>query len=236
MKHTYIGTDLESMSFAKNYHRWILEQFRPYLGKRLVEVGAGTGNFSELLATLEPDALTLVEPSMMARKLRTRFSNPLFHKVQIFDSLFREVSEDIRSCRPDSIIYVNVLEHIEDDRSELDAVCTTLRPGGRIFVFVPAHQWLYGEFDRSVGHYRRYKRNDLEEKCTSAGFRILHSIYFDLIGIVPWWIKFRLIKSNHLTPGSVRIYDRHFIPIIRYVETILAPPIGKNILLIAEKC
>ncbi len=235
MKPTYVGTDLLAMSYAENYHHWILEQFRPFLGKRLVEVGAGTGNFSELLISLSPDYLALVEPSMLVEKLRTRFAKSEFSQVRFFDSLFCEASRDIRRFDPDSIIYVNVLEHVEDDRKELEAVSDTLQTGGRIFIFVLAHQWLYGEFDRTVGHFRRYSRTELEGICTAAGFRIALSKYFDFAGIVPWWIKYRLIKSSNLTPKSVRLYDKYVVPITRFLDRVSTAPTGKNILLIGEK-
>lgn len=235
MKPVYIGTDLEAMSFAPNYHRWILDAFRPFLGKRLVEVGAGTGSFSALLAETEPESLDLVEPSSMTDRLQKRFTNSDASKMRIFDSLFIDASKEIKSRRPDSIIYVNVLEHIEDDDAELAAVQETLEPGGRIFIFVPAHQWLYGAFDKSVGHFRRYTKPDLERKCLSAGFRILISTYFDLAGIAPWWIKYRLLKSSNLSPSSVRLYDKYIVPLSRRLDRTTSAPTGKNILLIGEK-
>ena len=235
---SYEGTDLESMSFALNYHRWILELFAPYMGSRLVEVGAGTGSFSELILERKPESLTLVEPSgemysFLDRRAREWAAGA---DVETRNSLFGAVAEELRTeRRPDSIIYVNVLEHVPDDEAELRAVHRTLAPGGRVFIFVPAFGWLYGGFDQRVAHVRRYTRPELEAKCVAAGFKVLKSIYFDFAGVAPWWVKYRLLKSDSMEPGLVKLYDRCVVPFVKVAERIVPPPLGKNILLVAEK-
>jgi SAM-dependent methyltransferase len=235
---SYEGTDLESMSFALNYHRWILELFAPYMGSRLVEVGAGKGSFSELILERGPESLTLVEPSRemyavldaRAREWAARAD------VETRNDVFGAVAEEVSARRrPDSIIYVNVLEHVPDDEAELRAVNRALPAGGRLFVFVPAFRWLYGGFDRRVAHVRRYTRPELEAKCAAAGFRVLKSVYFDLAGVAPWWVKYRLLKSDSMEPGLVKLYDRCVVPFAKVAERLVPPPLGKNILLVAEK-
>lgn len=230
-KHGYAGKDLEAMSFAVNYHRWILSIFEPYLGKRIVEVGAGTGSFSELLLERRWESLTLVEPSTaMYEQLKQRMGES---NVQIHNDFFERVAHEIE--RPDSIIYVNVLEHIEDDVRELDVINQTLDAGGRVFIFVPALRWLHGSMDRQLDHFRRYARAELEKKCVAAGFRVITSRYFDVLGVVPWWVKYKLLRSNAMEPGAVRFYDQRVVPVARVLESGIRPPIGKNVLLIGEK-
>ncbi|HEX3559044.1 MAG TPA: class I SAM-dependent methyltransferase [Pyrinomonadaceae bacterium] len=234
----YEGRDLEAMSFAENYHRWILEIFEPYLGSRLVEVGAGTGAFSELILGRRPESLSLVEPSEeMYRILRGRVAGlETATQVSTYNSIFAQVADEIDGVRrPDSIIYVNVLEHIADDEAELKIVRRALCDGGRAFIFVPALPWLYGSFDERIGHCRRYTKGELEEKCRRAGFRVLRSEYFDLAGILPWWIKYRLLRSRKMEAGGVKFYDRFVVPAIKLAETTIPPPVGKNIVLIGEK-
>jgi SAM-dependent methyltransferase len=234
----YVGKDLEAMSFAVNYHRWILASFAPYLGRRVVEVGAGTGSFSELLLEQRPQSLSLVEPSasmfaQLSENVQQRFGSV---DCQLYNETFDRVAAQIRARQqPDSIVYVNVLEHTADDENEIRVIGETLGPGGRVFIFVPALSWLYGSFDREINHYRRYSRADLERKCRAAGFRILESRYFDLLGVLPWWLKYRVLQSNKMEPGAVRFYDRRVVPMARRVEALVAPPLGKNILLVAEK-
>ncbi|HEX8284160.1 MAG TPA: class I SAM-dependent methyltransferase [Pyrinomonadaceae bacterium] len=234
----YAGRDLESMSFARNYHRWILDLFAPYLGRRVVEVGAGTGSFSELLLARGTESLTLVEPSEgMHRLLVERVGSAHARsRVRVFNDTFASVARRVaEEERPDSVVYVNVLEHVEDDEAELRLVRDVLAPGGRAFVFVPALRWLYGSFDRQVGHRRRYTRAELEAKCGRAGFRVLRSVYFDAAGVLPWWLKYRVLRSEKMEPAAVKFYDEFCVPVVRRVEALVPPPVGKNVLLVAEK-
>jgi SAM-dependent methyltransferase len=235
---TYAGRDLESMSFARNYHRWILGMFAPHLGRRVVEVGAGTGSFSELLLARGPESLTLVEPSEEMHRLLVEHvgRRPTRTRVRIHNDTFARVARRlVGEERPDSVIYVNVLEHVEDDEAELRLVADALAPGGRAFIFVPAFRWLYGSFDRQVGHRRRYTRGELEAKCGRAGFDVRRSAYFDAAGVLPWWLKYRLLRSEKMEPAAVRFYDSFCVPVLRRVEAVVPPPVGKNVLLVVEK-
>ncbi len=233
----YIGKDLEAMSFAVNYHKWILEEFRPFLGSDIVEVGAGTGSFSELLLKEKPGNLSLVEPSEMFEHLTRNLSQTkTVTKISLYRSIFLDASDKIfKKTPPDTIIYINVLEHIEDDLAELQTIYQTLEKKGYCLIFVPALMGLYGEFDRMVGHYRRYSKKDLEEKCRSVGFEIVLSKYFDFAGILPWFVKYKIFRSDKLSPGAVTIYDKIVVPLARRIEALVHVPLGKNILMVVRK-
>jgi hypothetical protein len=235
----YAGRELEAMSEASNYRRWILGIFEPHLGRHLVEVGAGLGSFSDLiLSNHSCESLALVEPSReMYKQLDARVRQmPESSRVCTYHASFPDAAPLIKAERsPDSIIYVNVLEHIEDDEVELGAIHTTLSDHGRVFLFVPALPWLFGAFDERVGHHRRYTKGELEGKLKRAGFQIVVSSYFDLPGIAPWWIKYRLLRSTKMKPGAVRFYDRYIVPAARRFEAVIQPPLGKNIIVVAEK-
>lgn len=236
---SYTGRELEAMSWAINYHRWILEIFRPYLGQHIVEVGAGFGSFSELiLSEHDFQTLSLVEPSQnMYEHLSDHVRKSYLGKnVETYHGTFIEAAPIIRSQKTvDSILYVNVLEHIADDQRELEAVRETLSNSGHVFLFVPALSWLYGPFDRRVGHIRRYTKSEVEDKLLRTGFKIVRSAYFDFPGIVSWWFKYRVMKSATMENGAVKFYDRFIIPPVRWIETRIPPPIGKNVLAIAQK-
>jgi SAM-dependent methyltransferase len=235
----YPGRELEAMSEASNYHRWILGIFAPYLGRHLVEVGAGLGSFSELILENHAcETLSLVEPSgemyqQLAARARCLPASP---RVLTYQANFPEAAPLIAASNPlDSVIYVNVLEHIADDEVELAAIHDALSDRGRVFLFVPALRWLYGAFDERVGHVRRYTKGELEAKLRRAGFRPIVSRYFDLPGVAPWWIKYRLLKSATMEPRAVRFYDRYIVPVARRCESLINPPVGKNVIVIAEK-
>jgi SAM-dependent methyltransferase len=233
----YPGKDLEAMSFAVKYHRWLLDEFRPFVGKNIVEVGAGKGSFSEMLLDTGPERLCLVEPSEMFDELRMNIAaSRNGTQVSFFHSIFESAKPEITSTdRPDTIIYVNVLEHIEDDERELGLIRESLVEGGRCLIFVPAMRALFSEFDRDLGHFRRYRKGELEIKVREAGFKVLCSKYFDLAGVAPWFVKYRILRSRSLGGGAVSLYDNLVVPIMRHVESAISPPIGKNILLVAEK-
>jgi 2-polyprenyl-3-methyl-5-hydroxy-6-metoxy-1,4-benzoquinol methylase len=226
----YPGKELEAMSFAVNYHRWIVDEFEPYLGSEVAEVGAGIGSMSRLILAKPVRRLHAFEPSrnmfpMLAQGLRGEARatpvNDFFgakHAGQGFDS----------------ILYVNVLEHVEDDRAELANAWQALKPGGHLLVFVPALQWLYSEFDRQVGHFRRYGRAALVKNAQAAGFAIVKARYFDAAGVLPWYINFVLLRRP-MGGGSVSLYDKVAVPASRFLESIVPPPIGKNVLLVARK-
>lgn len=236
-KVVYVGKDLEAMSFAVNYHRWIFEDISAHLGKNIVEVGAGIGSFSEMLLECDPDTLSLVEPSGLYGRLTETFAgNGRRTDIDTYHAIFADVRNEIFSKNvPDTIIYINVLEHIEDDLGELKLIHQTLKAGGKCVLFVPALQALYGNFDRKLGHFRRYRKRELENKCEAAGFTVLKSNYFDFAGVVPWFVKYRLLRSEEIGGAAVDLYDRLVVPIFKRIESAVKVPIGKNILLIAEK-
>lgn len=226
------------MAFAIRYHRWILQVFEPFLGKHVVEVGAGTGSFSALLLERPLKSLHLVEPSSAMHKIlsATMATRSGATQIKTYEAYFSEVADTIKAIEPpDSIVYVNVLEHVPDDEAELRVIFQTLRTGGRLFAFVPALQCLFSRMDRELGHHRRYSLDELRAKCLGAGFKILQANYFDVLGIVPWWVKYRLLGSNKMEPGAVSLYDKCVVPISRTIETLVSPPVGKNLILIGEK-
>jgi len=238
----YPGRELEAMAQASNYHRWIIRLFAPYLGQHLVEVGAGLGSFSELiLENHQCQTLSLVEPSAeMYQQLAVNASSLTRNlpgtRVNTHHANFVAAAPLIKKQQaPDSIIYVNVLEHIADDELELETMQQTLAPNGRVFLFVPALPWLYGAFDERVGHVRRYTKRALERKLKQSGFKPLMSTYFDSVGIAPWWIKYCLFRSEKMEPAGVRFYDRFVVPAVSRMESVIRPPLGKNIIVVAEK-
>ena len=228
----YDGRDLEITSFAKKYHEWIASLFRGFLGKRVAEIGAGSGNFSQLLMREPIEELVAVEPSRNIYPILKR-NTKYDARIITHNKFFAEISSEYKNYF-DSIVYVNVLEHIEDDAGELARIYESLRPGGHVCIFVPALQWLYSAHDASIGHYRRYYRKELISKLNTAGFEIVKVRYFDFAGIIPWLVVFKWLKRN-ASAGSISFYDTFITPISRVIESIISPPIGKNLILIGEK-
>ena len=228
----YFGKDLEAMSFARNYHQWILEEFMPYIGEEVAEVGAGVGNFSDYLLNSTAKCITAFEPSdNMYPSLESKFSeNSAVTPVNaFFEDKVRDHTEQF-----DSVCYVNVLEHIEYDREALEAAYESLRPGGHVLIFVPALSFLYSNLDKDLGHYRRYSREGLAAVAEAAGFRVNKIHYVDIVGIIPWYIVFVLMKKT-MVGSSVSTYDSWVVPVVKKLEQMIRPFMGKNLLLVGQK-
>jgi SAM-dependent methyltransferase len=235
-KLTYPGRDLEAMNFADNYHRWILNEFKPYVGKRVVEVGAGSGGFSEMLLELKPEVLGVIEPSDEMYPLLSKRLAGSPGIVRSYQGFFSQVADKVKAeVKPDTLVYVNVFEHIEDDAAELELINNSLTPGGSVLIFVPALPALYGPFDAKIGHFRRYTKRELVAKVRAAGFEVVFCRYFDIVGILPWWLKFRILGSDQIEPEAVKLYEVVVVPLMRLVESLIKPPIGKNLLIVARK-
>ncbi len=229
----YEGADLEALLVLHNYAQWIVDGFSLYLGERAVEFGAGLGAISQRLRP-HVSSLDLVEPSpTLIDPLRRKFSGD--GGVRIIHDTLEAESGRIEDGSRDSVVMVNVLEHIADDAEALRECHRILRPGGHLLIFVPALGMLYSELDRLVGHHRRYHRASLRQLARDAGFEIVRLDYFDMIGAFAWFLLNRVMGKTGFDRGLARFYDSVFVRLMRPVETLLPPPFGKNLILVARR-
>ena len=231
-KQSYFGKDLEDMAFAENYHRWIINRFKPYLGNNVAEIGAGSGNFTSFLVNEKIKRIFAFEPSdNMFSLLKNKFKEK--KEVIAINSFLSEKYQEFPEFF-DSVLYVNVLEHIKSDQKELDFAYKTIKKNGFILIFVPALPWLYSNFDKKVGHFRRYSKKNLTEVVRKSGFSVKHISYFDSVGVILWYIVFVLLgKTTSRT--NVSLYDKLIIPPMKFLESLIEPPIGKNLIVIGQK-
>jgi SAM-dependent methyltransferase len=229
---SYSGTELGALAGAHNYYRWILGTFAPHLQGCVVEVGAGVGTFSRLiLDEATPSRLVLVEPAAnLAPLLRRRFAND--DRVDVVHGYLEDVSP---ATRADAVVLVNVLEHVEHDRSLLDTAARLLVPHGALLVFVPAGPWLLGTLDTEFGHLRRYTRATLRRLLKATGFRVHHLRYFNLPGVVGWLLAGRLLRRRTLDPRDVARYDRWVVPWVARLEAMWRPPFGQSLVAVAAR-
>jgi SAM-dependent methyltransferase len=229
----YLSSELEPMAMAHNYYRWIMREFRPHLGNVVCELGAGIGTFSSLLLEEDIHRLILVEPAHnLLACLRDRLTAE--GRVQVVEGEVEAYIDRLREGQVDTIVSVNVLEHIHDDRRTLAAIAKVLPSGGKFLLFVPALPGLFGSLDETFGHWRRYRRAELEEKVTEARFQILDLKFINSLGTVSWFIAGRILKSRTVSPLMVRCYDRWVIPIVKAIEGRVTPPLGQSLILIAQ--
>ena len=226
----YEGKDLESMSFAKNYHNWIYENIQTLLGNKIAEIGSGVGNFTEFLLRNDHARIDAYEPCAKMHLNSMFYKHP---RVNCINSNFELVS---KSCddQYDSVIFINVLEHIQQDSDAIKNAYRIIRRGGKLIIFVPALQFLYSNFDRSIGHYRRYQKSELTKLAQNSSFKIISCKYFDSIGIIPWFVFMKVMRQG-LSCRNTYTYDTFIVPWLKIVEKIISPPLGKNLLLTASK-
>lgn len=226
----YSGTELDALAAAPNYYRFISRRFAPYVGARVVEVGAGIGTFAEhLIRESAPRELVLVEPAVNNfPTLRDRFAGrPGVRTVKGY----LEDCSDLRDM--DSLVAVNVLEHTPDDVAFLRAARGVLRPGGRALVFVPAVQAIFGSLDREFEHYRRYGKTSLRRAFTEAGFQDVRLRHVNSLGIAAWFLAGRVFRWRTIDASRAAFYDRWVVPWLMPLESAVEPPIGQSILAIA---
>jgi SAM-dependent methyltransferase len=222
--------EFQALREANNYRRALLKMFAPHLRGRVIEVGAGCGQFTEHLRQLRDiQYLLAVEPN-------PRFCAEI-RKVFPAQPLAEGNITAVSAADPwNAIVSINVLEHIQDDQNELAIYARLLKKApGRLCLFVPARQEIYAPIDGDFGHHRRYSRDDLRRKIEHAGFKVLELHYFNFIGYFAWWLKFRVMGGRTFNPALVRLFDRVIFPLGFGLESHLTwPPIGQSLVAIAE--
>jgi SAM-dependent methyltransferase len=222
---------LEILTEAKNYNGWIAENFYSSLQAPLLEFGSGIGNISELLSSYTPLCLTDTDERMLTH-LKHKFATLHDVSVQFLDITQPPPEHLVESFQ--TVIGINVLEHIEDDEKALVHLGTLLNTSGRLLLLVPAKKWAYTELDRQLGHFRRYEKKELAEKLAKASFHIEKLYFFNSIGLLSWIIRDKLQRSGGLRPYQVASFDS-IVPILKRVESKISMPVGISLIAIAQK-
>jgi len=222
------------MTEAKNYFRWQYNIVEPYLGARVVEIGCGIGNFTELLKRRPLQILGLDIDANCIAAHNLRFAGHDRIEARQFDALGGDVRE-ITPFAADTIVCLNVLEHISDDVGALRSMHSILQPGGKACLIVPAFEALRGPIDEHLGHYRRYTKRSLSDAATAAGFGVHEIRYMNIVGMAGWWLNARVLKREAQSKAQVAFFDSLVVPILSRLEAIAAPPLGQNVFAVLEK-
>jgi SAM-dependent methyltransferase len=224
---SYSGRDnLAVMRQARRYNAFLIGLLERFLGGggRILDFGAGEGTFAQPLRERGYQILCLENDGELIAHLKQE-------GFEVLTGL-----EEVEDASLDSLYSLNVLEHIEDDAAVLAAWQQKLRPGGRLFVYVPAHQFLFGSMDRKVGHYRRYHKKGLRRGLEAAGFRVETLRYADSLGVAAT-LAYNLLgdREGSINPASLRLYDRWVFPLSRLADRLFHPFLGKNLYAYARK-
>lgn len=231
MSSTYIGNELEIFEHARNWKSYYGSFIKPAIGKHVGEIGAGLGGTTTALCDGTQESWLCVEPDpLLVKEIDRKISDG---SIPAVCKSFTGYSFDLKQ-QFDSLLYIDVIEHIEDDKAELERAAAMLNKGGSLLIIVPAHQSLYSPFDKLIGHFRRYSRERLKA-AVPASMRIEKAYYLDSAGYFASLVNKLFLKQSMPTLKQVRFWDRFIVPVSRITDRLLGYNFGKSVLLIARK-
>lgn len=230
----YAANDLETMQAARRYGAHVFDLFRPHIGSRVLEVGSGIGTMSGPLVDVA-DIVVGIEPNIncamraqQVMKDHPRFSLRMCHLEECDRA-------ELASQRFDTVMCVNVLEHIADDVAALRTFRDVVVPNGRVLIFVPAVEAAYGPLDAELGHHRRYSKASLAKAFKEAGLELVSLRYTNPIGLVGWMFKSHVTKSRAHSLTQVSLFETLIAPWALPLERIVTPPIGLSLAAVGRR-
>lgn len=224
----YVGSELDLFAAVWNWKAYWSRQIRPFLRGDILEVGAGIGSNTRFL---DPDAGTgrwvCLEPDPELHGLLVKtFAETESRRA--YETVCGTLAS-LTDQQYDTIIYIDVLEHIDNDREELNQAASHLRPGGHLIVLSPAHQRLFSPFDGAIGHFRRYNRPMLRT-ISPASLRLERMRYLDCTGLILSAANMLLLRQSIPTKAQLRFWDHWIVPISRVLDKLLLYSVGKTII------
>jgi len=230
----FFENDLQLMSKASNYLDWQVRLIKPYLRGVQLEIGAGVGNFTKSLAR---DSIShiAIEPDIFCfKQLLQKTSDQ--DNVTVLNIRSEELPQETDlPSKFDSIVALNVLEHIEDDKEAICSWGKMLTQHGNIILLVPYGEWLYGAIDQRLHHHRRYSKQMVLELAKNAGFKIVHFNYINCLGMWAWYWNNKIAKRSHQNSQQIFIFDKLIVPWLSRLESLIPPPFGQSIFVVLGK-
>lgn len=219
---------LESMSLAKYYNSWVVNKFKKFLKGDILEVGFGIGSFTSELVNYGPVwAIDVDQEFVKNSKLSHQNLKLGFGDIEAGKYFFG-------NKKFDTIVCLNVLEHIKNDEKSLNNLYSLLNKNGKLIIIVPSQMFLFGEIDKAIGHFRRYHKNKLLDIMKKIGYRIIYQKRLNLLGSFGWFISGKILRQTKIKKGNIKLFDL-IAPLFLGMEKFYEPPIGTSLLIIASK-
>ncbi len=229
---SYSGSELDALAEAHNYYGWLIERFAPWLGANVIEVGAGIGTFSrQILGVAGVERLVAFEPALNTYPLLQR----RFAGDARVTTLHAYLDPSLGLPPADSLVAVNVMEHIENHGQFLADAFASVSSRGSLLLFVPATPSIFGSLDVAFEHYRRYTKDSLRRCIEESGWKIGQLRYVNMPGVLAWFMAGRVLRSSSISARSTILYDRFVLPWTLWLEGLVEPPVGQSLLAIATK-
>src|SRR5208282_5507024 len=214
------GEILERLNRAPRFTRWMADVILPYIGDRVLEVGAGIGNMSVHLMPRSIYWATDVNPHYLDYLVTLRSTRP-YMRVAYTNAADGGTFPSGQSF--DTVVCLNVVEHVEDDVCALRNIRAAVADGGRAVILVPCGPWLYGSLDEVLGHYRRYTKDQLRQVAQEAGFHVERILKFNRPGVPAWWLNGRVLRRKTFGLGQIRMLNV-LTPVFRFLDPWLPLP------------
>lgn len=223
---------LDLLADTYNYNHWIYSLLRPFLGPCICEIGAGIGNLSRFF--LNATQLICIEPEAEYWAALDELSS-VHLNMHVFKGPLEMYAPLPTAPNPtDTVVCINVLEHIQDDAKALQIMSSLVGSEGAILLYVPACSWAFGALDRALGHHRRYSRRGLWDLANKCQLHVSHCRHVNFIGAFGWWWVSRIRAQTRIDPEKARVVDR-FVPFISAAERLLPPFIGQSLFAVLRK-
>lgn len=228
---------LDVIGEASQFNKWMFETILPFSKGKILEIGSGLGNISTfflenrneiLLTDLRTEYCTLLQDKFSSKSNLIGVEQlNLIHPD--FDNFYYDHLE-----KYDTVFALNVIEHIKDDNLAISNCKKLLKNNGHLIILVPSYQRLFNRFDKELGHFRRYTQNNLQQLFMNNHFSIVHKQYFNLIGIVGWYISGSLMKKDSIPSKQMKVYDK-LVPIWQVLDKLFKNKIGLSTIIIGRK-
>lgn len=231
--HQYIGKELDLFAEAINWKLYVSAKIIPLLGHDVMEVGAGIGSNTIALCSVNQTRWLCIEPDST---LLTRLANKLNEHptLSMVETRLGTIDQIHDNEFFDTILYIDVLEHIKNDKLELERAGKLLRPGGRLIVVSPAYQWLYSPFDHALGHFRRYSKKTLSA-LTPSDLTLENIYYIDSAGLIASMGNYLFLRKTLPSKGQIRFWNNFLVPISVRLDSLIRYKIGKTIIALWKK-
>jgi len=226
-----MAVDLQTLNDAVNYRRMLYSYVEGALGNRIIEIGSGIGNYTDMLLNHGNVWATDIEDQYV-QFLSNRFVGRDNFKVSILKlgGLPPEEWREILNFSPDTFVCMNVLEHIQDDTLAISEMVSCLSVGGYVTIIVPALPVLFCNLDRKYGHFRRYTKRSVTNLVSQVNnAKLVRCQYFNFPGILGWWFNHVLLNRAALPKRQTYIYDKFIVPVMNNLEKLFVPPLGLSI-------
>lgn len=227
----YIGEELDLFAHATNWKNYWSGKIKPYVRGRVLDAGCGMGVNAEFLCNPHVDSYTFLEPdAALLAHVDEHVSSPLLMRSERLCG----TTSDLVGRTYDTILYLDVIEHIEDSKAELQRAYDLLAPGGHLLIVVPAFNFLFSEFDKAIGHFRRYDKGILRNELPPSIIRI-KTQYLDSLGMLTSLVNRLFLKQGAPTLNQIRSWDSMIVPLSKIADKIVLHSFGRSLVAVSRK-